>query len=156
MPSRWYLLIIGTVACGAPARARSPSRVAPWLLADPQRCLIARDLSEGMEIMATRCAEAFVRQNGYTDVPATEDSTRWVYEHGEDGAWPRVLEARLGSLDGSATSVQCSQRQCLVFFRLRRPVLSCAYRIVSMTQVFTRIRLAPGAVRDQNCGQRHA
>jgi hypothetical protein len=109
-----------------------------------------------MEIMARRCAELFVRQNGYTDEPATEDSTRWVYEGGEDGPWPRVLETRGRMLESEATSVQCSQRQCLVFFRLRRPVLSCAYRMVSMTQVFTRVRLAPGAVLDRRCGQRRA
>jgi hypothetical protein len=109
-----------------------------------------------MEIMAKRCAELFVRQNGYTDEPATDDSTRWVYEVGEDGPWPRVLESRGGTLHSDATSVQCSQRQCLVFFRLRRPVLSCAYRIVAMTQVFTRVRLAPGAVLDSRCGQRRA
>ena len=49
--------------------------------------------------MARRCAEAFVRQNGYTDLPATEDSTRWVLEVGEQGAWPRVLASRGGSLE---------------------------------------------------------
>ena len=44
-----------------------------------------------MEAMARRCAELFVLQNGYTDQPAAEDSTRWVLEHGELGSWPRVL-----------------------------------------------------------------
>jgi hypothetical protein len=154
MSCRFYLVLLGSLACAAPAR--SPRTVAPWLRADPQRCLIARDLIEGMEIMAKRCAELFVRQNGYTDEPATDDSTRWVYENGEDGPWPRVLESRGGMLQPEATSVQCSQRQCLVFFRLRRPVLACAYRMVSMTQVFTRVRLAPGAVLDRRCGQRQA
>ena len=91
------------------------------------RCLIARDLSEGMEIMARRCAEQFVRQNGYTDVPATSDSSRWVHEWGEGGPWPPVMGARVGSLERRATAVQCSARQCIVLFRLRRPVLSCAY-----------------------------
>ena len=28
--------------------------------------------------MARRCAELFVLQNGYTELPAAEDSTRWV------------------------------------------------------------------------------
>jgi len=44
--------------------------------------------------MALRCAELFVLQNGYTDLPAAEDSTRWVLEHGEIGSWPRLLAAR--------------------------------------------------------------
>lgn len=154
MSRHLYLILVGSLACGSPAR--TPRPVAPWLRADPQRCLIARDLIEGMEIMAKRCAELFVRQNGYTDEPATDDSTRWVYEGGEDGPWPRVLENRGRTLESEATSVQCSQRQCLVFFRLRNPVLSCAYRMVTMTQVFTRVRLAPGAVLDRRCGQRQA
>ena len=156
MPGRFYLLILGSLACGARGPARAPAAVAPWLKADPQRCLIPRDLSEGMEIMARRCAEEFIRQNGYTDVPATSDSSRWVLEHGEAGPWPSVLGARVGSLERSAATVQCSMRQCLVRFRLRRPVLSCAYRAVSMTQVFTRIRLEPGGIRDLHCGQRRS
>jgi hypothetical protein len=133
-----------------------PTKVAPWLREDPQRCLLTRDLSENMEAMARRCAELFVRQNGYTDLPATEDSTRWVLERGEAGGWPRVLASRGGMLDREATTVQCSMRQCLVFFRIRRTPRSCAYRLVSMTQVFTRLRLEPGGVYDVRCDERHA
>jgi hypothetical protein len=109
-----------------------------------------------MEAMARRCAELFVRQNGYTDLPATNDSTRWVLERDEAGNWPRVLAARGGMLDRAATTVQCSMRQCLVFFRVRRTPLLCAYRLVSMTQVFTRIRLEPGGVFDVRCDERRA
>jgi hypothetical protein len=130
--------------------------VAAWLRADPQRCLIPRDLGEGMEFMAKRCAEQFVQQNGYTDLPATEDSTRWVLEVGEDGAWPGVFASRVGTLERDAVTTQCSMRQCVVLFRLRRPVLSCAYRAVTMTQVFTKIQLAPGGIRDVRCGDRRA
>jgi hypothetical protein len=133
-----------------------PTHVAPWLREDPQRCLLGRDLGESMEAMARRCAELFVRQNGYTDLPATEDSTRWVMEHGEAGSWPRVLAARGGLLDREATAVQCSMRQCLVFFRIRRTPVLCAYRLVSMTQVFTQIRLEPGGVYDVRCDERRA
>jgi hypothetical protein len=131
-----------------------PANIAPWLRDDPQRCLLIRDLGENMEAMARRCAELFVRQNGYTDLPATEDSTRWVMERGERGSWPRVLAARVGLLDRGATTVQCSLRQCLVFFRVRRMPLLCAYRLVSMSQVFTRIRLEPGGVHDVRCDER--
>jgi hypothetical protein len=105
-----------------------------------------------MEAMARRCAEAFVRQNGYTDLPAADDSTRWVPEVGETGAWHRVLAARGGSLERTATSVQCSMRQCLVLFRIRR-TLVCGYRIVIMSQVFTKLRLEPGGVRDVRCDE---
>lgn len=154
MSGRCYLVILAGLACGAPGRARAPAAVAPWLRADPQRCLIVRDLSEGMEIMARRCAEEFVRQNGYTEAPATGDSSRWVLEPHERGPWNGVFGARRGSLESSATTVQCSVRQCLVLFRLRHPVLTCAYRAVSMSQVFTHIQLEAGAMRDLNCAQR--
>jgi hypothetical protein len=105
-----------------------------------QRCLLARDLGENMEAMARRCAELFVAENGYTDRPATNDSTRWVMEAGDEGPRLRVLADRIGMLDRAATAVQCSVRQCVVFFRARRQPQSCAYRAVTMTQVYTRIR----------------
>ena len=154
---RWALaaLTLGGLACGAPARTPPPRTVAPWLRADPQRCLIQRDLREGMEDMARRCAETFVRQNGYTEVPP-DDSTRWVRESEEGDPGPRVLASRTGSLDGSASTVQCSMRQCIVLFRVRRPILLCAYRAVTMSQVFTRIRLVPGGIRDVRCHERRA
>jgi hypothetical protein len=50
------LLLMGAAACGGQVRASAPARIAPWLRADPQRCLIPRDLREGMDDMARRCA----------------------------------------------------------------------------------------------------
>jgi hypothetical protein len=47
-------------------------------------------------------------------------------------------------------------RQCVVFFRARRAALSCAYRIVTMTQVFTKLRLEPGGIYDVRCDERRA
>ncbi len=106
--------------------------------------------------MARRCAEAFVRHNGYTDLPATEDSTRWVLEVGERGTWPGVLAARGGSLEREAATAQCSMRQCVVLFRVRRTPLMCAYRAVTMSQVFTKLRLEPGGIYDVRCDERRA
>lgn len=128
--------------------------MAPWLRADPQRCLLQRDLSEGMEDMARRCAEAFVVANGYTEDPATADSTRWVLEIGERGPWSGVFALRGGTLEREASMVQCSSRECVVLFRVRRSALDCTYRIVTMTQVFTRLGLRPGGIRNQRCGDR--
>ena len=154
---RWQTaaLCACVLACGAPARSRPPAHVAPWLRADPRRCLSPRDLREGMEDMARRCAETFVRENGYTELPA-EDSTRWVREWEDGGPWSRVLAVRTGTLAAAASTVQCSMRECMVLFRVRRPVLACAYRVVTMTQVFTGIRLAPGGIRDVRCHERQA
>ena len=150
------LVILVLAACGAPA-GRVPTHVAPWLRDDPQRCLLTRDLGENMEAMARRCAELFVLQNGYTDLPAAEDSTRWVLEHGEvgqpgRGCSPPAVEC----WSGRPATVQCSMRQCIVLFRVRRVPQLCAYRQVSMTQVFTRIRLEPGGIRDVRCDERQA
>ena len=64
---------LALLAC-ARAGPRSPTAVAPWLRADPRRCLLQRDLREGIEIMARRCAEQFVRENGYTALPAEDSS----------------------------------------------------------------------------------
>ncbi|HET7469480.1 MAG TPA: hypothetical protein VFJ81_07375, partial [Gemmatimonadales bacterium] len=83
-----------------------------------------------------------------------EDSTRWVRELDDDVAWPRVLSRRSGTLAAHASSVQCSMRECVVMFPVHRPMLSCAYRAVRMTQVFTRIRMTPGGVRDVRCHER--
>jgi hypothetical protein len=109
-----------------------------------------------MEAMAQRCAEQFVRENGYTGVPATHDSTRWVLEVGEGGAWPRVLASREGTLEVEASTSQCSMRQCVVLFRMRRQALACVYRAVTMSQVFTRLQLEPGGIRDGRCRDRQA
>jgi hypothetical protein len=154
---RWHkaAVLTCTLACGAPAPRRMPASVAPWLRSDPQRCLIPRDLHEGMEDMAKRCAESFVRDNGYTELHP-KDSTRWVREPGDLEDWPRVLLARSGTLDRAASTVQCSQRACTVLFRVRRPMLLCAFRAVTMTQVFTKIRVLPGGVRDVRCHERRA
>jgi hypothetical protein len=152
---RWRAaaLILGALACGSPVRPPRPAAVAPWLKSDPQRCLLARDLSEGMEDMARHCAETFVRENGYTELPAL-DSTRWVRENEDGGPWPLVLATRSGTLDPEATAVQCSRRECVVLFRVRRPILLCAFRTITMTQVFTKIQLHPGGIRDSRCGER--
>jgi hypothetical protein len=149
-------LLIAALACGGANPPRAPARVAPWLRADPQRCLLTRDLREGMEVMARRCAELFVLENGYTDLPATEDSTRWVQEVGDRGTWLRVLSTRSGTLERTAATVQCSVRRCTVLFRARRPVLVCTYRSVTMSQVFTRLRLEPGAIQDIRCNERRS
>jgi hypothetical protein len=145
--------LASAAACGGAARGTAPGHVAPWLRADRQRCLIQRDLRENMEAMAQRCAEAFVRENGYTEA-AAEDSTRWVRELDDDVAWPRVLARRIGTLAAHASSVQCSMRECVVLFQVHRPMLSCAYRAVRMTQVFTQIRMTPGGIRDVRCHER--
>ena len=150
------MFLLATTAACAGRRAGVPHDLAAWLRADPQRCLLSRDLGENMEAMARRCAELFILENGYTDLPATDDSTRWVLEADDQGPWPRVFAARGGMLERGASMVQCSVRQCVVFFRARRLPQTCAYRIVTMTQVYTRLRLEQQEVRDHRCAERQA
>jgi hypothetical protein len=150
------MVALALLACGGTREETAPAQVAPWLRADPRRCLLIRDLSEDMEVMARRCAEEFVRENGYTLAPASDDSTRWVLEVGEHSGWPRVLALREGTLAEEASTSQCSMRQCVVLFRMRRQTLACAYRAVTMSQVFTRLRVEPGGIRDVRCNDRQA
>jgi hypothetical protein len=117
------------------------------------RCQLTRDLREGMEAMARRCAEQFVRHNGYTDAPPTLDTLRWVREADERAAWPDIFDARRGSLAPHADAVQCGELACLVFFRTRGLADICFERVVVMTQVFTRQHLLPGLVRGRCPGQ---
>src|SRR5262245_44766852 len=149
------LVLASTMAC-AVQHSGVPDDVPTWLREDPQRCLLPRDLGENMEAMARRCAELFVAENGYTDRPATDDSTRWVMEAGEQGPWLRVLAGRTGMLDQTATAVQCSVGQCVVFFRARRQPQACTYRAITMTQVYTRIQLEPIEVHELRCAERQA
>ena len=149
------LVLASTLACAIQSTG-VPDNVPAWLRADPQRCLLPRDLGENMEAMARRCAELFVAENGYTDVPASNDSTRWVMEDGEEGPWLHVLAGRGGMLDKTATAVQCSAGQCVVFFRSRRLPQSCIYRAVTMSQVYTRLQLQPTEVHELRCAERVA
>ena len=59
-------------------------------------------------------------------------------------------------LDRAATAVQCSFHQCVVFFRARRQPQACTYRAVTMTQVYTRIQLAPVEIHELRCAERRA
>ena len=117
---RTALLVLASAVACAVRRAGVPDDVPDWLRADPQRCLLGRDLGENMEAMARRCAELFVPENGYTDLPATDDSTRWVLEAGERGrgwgvrrpgrhagAAATTVHAASGNASSSSAAVGC-------------------------------------------------
>ena len=136
-------------ACGhAP-----PPALPEWARHERGRCQLARDLREGMDAMARRCAEQFVRHNGYTGAPPTTDSLRWVREADEPGAWPELFTARHGTLAARADAVQCAEIECVVFFRTRGLADACTDRVVVMTPVFTRLHLLPGLLRGRCRGR---
>ena len=149
------LVLASTIAC-AVRSAGVPDDVPAWLRADPQRCLLRRDLGENMEAMARRCAELFVAENGYTDVPATDDSTRWVMEDGEQGPGCGCSRAGSACWNRRPPPSSAAFRQCVVFFRSRRLPQSCVYRAVTMSQVYTQIQLEPIEVHELHCAGRMA
>lgn len=105
--------------------------------------------------MARRCAEQFVRQNGYTAAAPAGDTLRWVREADEADDWPAVFARRHNTLDPAADAVQCTEETCVVFFRTRGLTSECTERVVAMTQVFTGLHLLPGVLRGR-CGERPA
>jgi hypothetical protein len=135
--------------CGHPP----PPTLPEWAQREPGHCQLARDLREGMEAMARRCAEQFVRHNGYTNAPPTPDTLRWIREVDDTAAWPDVFGARHGTLASRADAVQCSELECVVFFRMRGLGDTCTERVVVMTQVFTHLHLLPGMLRGRCRGQ---
>ncbi len=144
------LLLLGAAACG-PGLPPEAVEIAPWLLEDPRRCIIPRDLSQKMETHAVRCAERFLAENGYTEAVAAIDTSRTVTERGERSVTPAVLERRFATLAPDAVMVQCSYRECYVFFEVRERTRPCELRAVIMTWVFTRMRIRPGTVADPRC-----
>ncbi len=63
------LVLASTLAC-AVRGAGVPDDVPAWLRADPQRCLLPRDLGENMEAMARRCAERMAWNAWQEEAPA--------------------------------------------------------------------------------------
>ena len=150
-PAAYALLLAGGVSACGPGLPPESRELPEWLLNDPRRCTIPRDLSQKLETHARRCAEQFLAENGYTESPGSIDTTRLVAERGERAVTPRVLEGRYGTLEETATMVQCSGGDCYVFFELRDPSQPCRLRAVLMTWVFTRMRLRPGTITDHRC-----
>lgn len=146
------LLLLGLAGCGAGVQ-QDPAELAPWLRQDPRRCLLPRDLSQTMETHAARCAERFLAENGYTESVASLDTARVVAERGERSVTPAVLERRYATLDGGAAMVQCSRRECFVFFEVRERTRPCELRAVIMTWVFTQMRIRPGTLPDPRCSR---
>lgn len=144
------VLLAAATACG-PGLPPETVEVRPWLLNDPHRCLIPRDLSQKLETHARRCAERFLAENGYTESLASIDTARIVAERGERSVSPAVLEQRFATLQPEATMVQCSGGNCYIFFALRDRTRPCRLRAVLMTWVFTRMQVRPGTVWDHRC-----
>jgi hypothetical protein len=106
--------------CGLPSRLLSVLTCAAALLAarpavseEPAAKAVTPDEARAI-------AERFVRENGYTQEPATlpleqlvPESLEWSADRAE---W---LKARAGTLEPTADSASCSDTGCTVLFRYR-------------------------------------
>ncbi|MEP6571492.1 MAG: hypothetical protein ABJD11_02320 [Gemmatimonadota bacterium] len=150
-----FALLLAGILLASCARTRTTTySVAPWLRADPRRCLLQRDLRDGIEDMARRCAEVFVSENGYTVYPPSADSSRWVTEGAGTEGLRRIIAARFGMLMPEGAWVQCVRRECRTFFRLREPTRPCTFRSVRMSYVFTRMSMETVLTEVRHCRQK--
>lgn len=147
-----YCCILLVSGIAAPALTQSPDPTP-----DPRKCRLSRAADEAIESVAKRCAEDFVRRNGYTDAAADVDSiVRESFESWSSVA--DVLRRRHKSLNADAYSTGCSDDGCGVTFGHGGPRTPCAFRIVTMTREFTLMRMehqlvmpAPDTPDGQRC-----
>ncbi len=121
------------LAQGPALSATSPAR----------QCSGARHTAESLVVYATRCAEEFVRRNGYTPAPPAPDTLLLAEEAIEYGrSWPERLRLRRATLDEQAVSAACSATGCGVTFRYLATASQCRFRLVTMTAEGAALRIA--------------
>jgi len=94
---------------------------------------------------AVRCAEDFVRRNGYTIEPplpdtallAPENATAWT-------GWHAELKRRRSRLDPHAVAASCDERRCRVYFEHADPSHRCRFQEVFLNAAGSGLRVLPG------------
>ena len=128
-----------------PNSAREPAASTPPLAGPDsiaRRCRIAIDRAQPPASLASRCAEEFVRRNGYTDVGPSPDSTSWATETFEL-PWESIaalMRARHNLLESHA-AVVCdglapADRGFTVVFRYRGDTSGTRGRAVVMGRTY--------------------
>ena len=131
---------------------------------DLRTCPSALQVEGTPEPIAVRCAEDFVRRNGYTEAPV-DLSSPLAFEAIESIEWtdsiPRLLAERHASLEGKAAGICAGDRGApgyTVAFRRHTPTSAATGRAVTMSPQFTKLRmehvdfiLAAIAQRRLNC-----
>ena len=111
------------LACTLIASASAQTRAAADA-ADPlRRCAIARDTAELADRFAARCAERFVVEQGYTELPSLTDTTLMVSEGIEwSSSKAEWRSQRHGSLEPRAVGVCTDPKDYpyTVVFRYRK------------------------------------
>jgi hypothetical protein len=134
-----------------PSDARDPAR----------RCAVARGDKEPDSSFARRCAEEFVRRNGYTSVDAQVDSTTWAAEGIEwASSVSEILTYRRNTLMPHAIGVRCIPKGCGVTFAYRDSSFKCVFRMVTMSKGFRGMRMEhqdvfapPGSPESRRCAK---
>jgi hypothetical protein len=129
------IVVVGCLALFGSCRpaARSQETQSAGRLSSERACGVARASWESVGCFAVRCAEEFVRRNGYTLEPATGPiSTESVYSP--------TLEERRGTLLGSAAGYRQHSSGHRVFFKFSSATESHA-RAVTMNADFDNLRV---------------
>jgi hypothetical protein len=136
------LLVLGVIVLASSVQAPVSAQTrAEADSANPlRRCGLARDAGEAVDLYAVRCAERFIVQQGYTDLPAGADTSAIVPEGIEWGAskldW---LAGRRGTLERrpAGVCVDAAERFTVVF----RSASGQTARAVTMDATFGSLRV---------------
>ena len=151
VPSLAILVLISSATFAEPPGTGTDARV----------CRLRGEQAEALDAVAKRCAEDFVRRNGYTRFEPTSDPSLLATENIEFcSSWTECLKDRRGTLKPTAHSSSCSEDGCSVAFQYSDPSLTCQYRIVTMTRELTEMLMqhqssmpAPGTPEAERCKQ---
>ena len=102
---------------GGKAAAPQPQAPVSFAAADPRGCLVAQGTPPALPGIVRACAEAFVRNNGFTPARALRDTSLLVREPFEIGSWGLLGEKRRYTVEPKAALTDCDASGCIVFFR---------------------------------------
>ena len=124
----------------------SPSEVTvipvPESADSPDRtCRLERGPQEPSHAFARRCAESFIRANGYTSAQPADEVTPLAAESYDHGTREDVLRFRHNQLQLPAEYAECRNGRCTVWFRYNVPSATCRRRLVMMSTTFTGMHL---------------
>jgi hypothetical protein len=107
--------------------------------------------ADSLPANARRCAEIFVRVNGYTIQPGTTDTTEIVPEwglvltvHGRRPPtdWSAIVASRRGLLRPEPVAASCTAYDCLVIFEYAEAPYRCRFRALVLSLDLRRVGFA--------------
>lgn len=119
--------------CGRKVASPPPLEVAVrFLPVAPRRCIPSVEIPPADARVARLCAEAFVRQNGYTPERARGDTLLLVRERFEIGIpWNLLIDKRRYTIEAKAAFPICDPSGCLVYFHRFQRRLGCLVVMLS-------------------------